>query len=264
MWCWNIGRGRPQSVPRGVPAEVEVVLLQEPGLPRGNQDIIDAWHLIHDARTSTCPPPAVAMPRPTWAITAWTRTSRWASMIATKDDNNVWVFISVYMPCTGRCVATFIEATNEIEVTVMEAPPHAHMIIGRRLQRQLSQDLGADGATIGSNIIERDVPYCGHEYLRRTTGADAAAEDTEIPAGHDRLHRRLRGPRPRDHHRAQGGGVRQYGSQPLAHEDGNKAEDPQRHHLGGARGVHRQGLRGSKGGRSMLRSMRTRTRSSRP
>lgn len=104
--------------------------------------------------------------RATWTRPFWERTSEWASRIATRNDNNeVWIFISVYLPCTGRRTPASIEATNEIEVTAMEAASHSHMIIaGTTTSASASM---ADGVTIGPNIIKRDAPYTGRAIAVR-------------------------------------------------------------------------------------------------
>lgn len=147
---------------------MDVVLLQEPGVPRGRADIsVGDWHFIHDARTSTCRPPAIALRRATLASALGATTSKWASVIATRYDNNeVWGLISVYLPCTSSGTPTVIEATNEVEVMVLEAPVHAHTVMAGGHKVSVNKNM-ADSATVGPNIIERDVRYTGRAMAFR-------------------------------------------------------------------------------------------------
>lgn len=138
--------------------------LGEPGVPRGRADIcFGKWHLIHETRTSPCPPPAIASRRATWVSTSW--MDKWASMIATRDENNeVWIIISAYLPCVGRGTPTFIEATDEIEVMAMEAPARAHDY-GRRLRCQARE----------AEAVRRDPP--GDDEAERRARQDEAGAD---------------------------------------------------------------------------------------
>lgn len=86
-------------------------------------------------------------------------------MIATNDDNNdTWVIASVYLPCTGRGIATSVEAANDIEVMTMEAPPHTYFIMAGDYYVSFDESM-SDGMAIGPSIVERAAHYAGRPMV---------------------------------------------------------------------------------------------------
>lgn len=153
-----------------VPAEVEAVLLQEPGLPRGRSDItIDDWHLIHDMRTSA----GDSSPTGDTGDNFLDENEQVGEYDRHKGRQQRGLGHHLYVPCTSRGIATFIEATNEIDIMAMEAPPHSHTIIAGDYNGSFNKNI-TDGETVGPSIIEREIHYAGRPVVVRPSGRECA------------------------------------------------------------------------------------------